>query len=126
MISAGCVIEGTVVNSVLSPGVFVKKGAVVRDSVIFEDCVVEEDARVDLAICDKGVHIGRGAVVGYGDNKEPPNKEFPSHLYTGITLVGKKAAVPAGMKIGRNCIIQSGHDVGAGVSTEKLEDGGIL
>jgi len=126
MISAGCIIEGTVERSVLSPGVVVKKGAVVRDSVIFEDCVIDEDARVDLSICDKGVHIGGGAVVGYGDNKEIPNQEFPSHLYTGITLVGKKAAVPAGMKIGRNCIIQSEYDTNAGVSTEKLEDGGIL
>jgi len=126
MISAGCIIEGTVERSVLSPGVVVKKGAVVRDSVIFEDCVIDEDARVDLSICDKGVHIGGGAVVGYGDNKEIPNQEFPSHLYTGITLVGKKAAVPEGMKIGRNCIIQSEYDTNAGVSTEKLEDGGIL
>ena len=126
MISAGCIIEGTVERSVLSPGVVVKKGAVVRDSVIFEDCVIDEDARVDLAICDKGVHIGRGAVVGYGDNKEIPNQEFPSHLYTGITLVGKKATVPAGMKIGRNCIVNSGYNEDEGLSTEKLEDGGIL
>ena len=126
MISAGCIIEGTVENSVLSPGVIVKKGAVVRDSVIFEDSVVECDARVDLAICDKGVAIGRGAIVGYGDNKDIPNQEFPSHLYTGITLVGKKAAVPAGMKIGRNCIINPAYDAGDGVVPEKLEDGGIL
>jgi glucose-1-phosphate adenylyltransferase len=126
MISAGCIIEGTVERSVVSPGVVVKKGAVVRDSVIFEDCVIDEDARVDLVICDKGVLIGRGAVVGYGDNKEIPNQEFPSHLYTGITLVGKKATVPAGMKIGRNCIVNSGYNGGEGLSTEKLEDGGIL
>jgi glucose-1-phosphate adenylyltransferase len=64
--------------------------------------------------------------VGYGDNKEIPNQEFPSHLYTGITLVGKKATVPAGMKIGRNCIVNSGYNGGEGLSTEKLEDGGIL
>jgi len=126
LVSAGCVIEGTVVNSVLSPGVVVKKGAVVSNSVIFEDCVIEYDARVDLAVCDKGVHIGRGAVVGNGDNKNIPNHEFPSHLYTGITLVGKAADVPEGMKLGRNCIVNPGYKGVDGVSQEKLEDGGII
>ena len=53
LVSAGCIIEGTVVNSVLSPGVWVKKGAVVTNSVVFEDCVLEEQAKVDLAILDK-------------------------------------------------------------------------
>lgn len=33
LISDGSIIEGTVINSVLSPGVFVRKGAVVKDSV---------------------------------------------------------------------------------------------
>ena len=126
MISAGCVIEGTVENSVLSPGVVVKKGAVVRDSVLFEDCQVDEDTQVDLAICDKRVHIGRGAVVGHGDNKDVANREFPSHLYTGITLVGKEAYVPSNMKIGRNCIIRPGYVPGDGEGTEILEDGGNL
>jgi len=126
MISAGCVIEGTVVNSVLSPGVIVKKGAVVRDSVIFEDSVIEADARVDLVICDKRVNVGRGAIVGYGDNKDIANHEFPSHLYTGITLVGKAAKVPAGMKIGRNCIVNPGYQGDDAVNSAKLEDGGIL
>jgi len=126
LISAGCVIEGLVENSVLSPGVIVKKGAVVRDSVLFEDCVVESEARVDLAICDKHVRIGRGAVVGYGDTKDRPNQEFPSHLYTGITLVGKKASVPAGMKIGRNCIVSSGFDGADRSCPDELEDGGVL
>ncbi len=129
MISAGCTIEGTVVNSVLSPGVVVKKGAVVRDSVILEDVVVDVDAQVDLVVCDKKVNIGRGAVVGYGDDasKATPSRDFPSHLYTGITLVGKGATVPAGMKIGRNCIIQSGFGAdGGGVTPGNLDDGGMV
>ena len=106
MISAGCTIEGTVLNSVLSPGVHVKKGAVVKDSVIFEDSVIEEGAVVDLAICDKRVHIGEGAVVGYGDNKDVVNRAYPKHLYTGITLIGKEAHVPSRMHVGRSCIVK--------------------
>lgn len=106
MISAGCVIEGDVSRSVLSPGVHVKPGAVVRNSILFHDCVVEKDARIDLAILDKRAKVGEAAVVGYGDDKETVNVLHPSHLYTGITLVGKEVAVPEKARIGRNCIIQ--------------------
>ncbi len=110
MISAGCVIEGTVVNSVLSQGVRVAQGAVVRDSIIFEDSVIGKGAVVDLAICDKRVKINSNAVVGEGGDNTVPNIAFPEHLYTGITLVGKESRVPPGMKIGRNCIIHPKRD----------------
>jgi glucose-1-phosphate adenylyltransferase len=105
MISAGCVIEGEVVNSVLSPGVKVGPGCRVTDSIILHDCVLEEGATVDLAIMDKRVKVGKGAVIGIGDNKDVPNSKYPDHLYTGISLVGKDADIPPGMIVGRNCII---------------------
>ncbi|MDD2464391.1 MAG: sugar phosphate nucleotidyltransferase [Desulfobulbus sp.] len=110
LVAAGCIIEGTVVNSVLSPGVWVKKGAVVSNSVIFEDCVLEEDAKVDLAILDKRVQVGKGAVVGQGDNLTEVNKAYPKHLYTGISLVGKEARIPAEVSVGRNCIVNFGYN----------------
>jgi glucose-1-phosphate adenylyltransferase len=106
MISAGCVIEGEVVNSVLSPGVRVGPGCRINDSIILHDCVIEEGATVDLTIMDKRVRIGKGAVVGSGDNRDIPNRKYPDHLYTGISLIGKEADIPAGMIIGRNCIIE--------------------
>lgn len=105
MIAAGCVIDGEVVNSVLSPGVRVAAGATVRDSILFHDCLVEEGAVVDLAVLDKRVHVGCRAVVGSGADKGTPNFTFPKHLYTGITLIGKEAVVPPGAVIGRNCIV---------------------
>ena len=105
MISAGCVIEGEVVNSVLSPGVRVGPGCSVRDSIILHDCVIEEGASVDLTIMDKRARIGRGSVIGKGERKTAPNKKYPDHLYTGITLIGKEADVPPETVIGRNCII---------------------
>jgi len=107
MISAGCIIEGEVVNSVLSPGVKVGPGCRVSDSIILHDTVIEEGATVDLAIMDKRVKIGRGAIVGKGDNKDIPNRKYPDHLYTGISLIGKEAEIPAGTLIGRNCIVNS-------------------
>lgn len=106
MISAGCVIEGEVINSVLSPGVKVGRGATVRDSIIFHDCTLAEGSIVDLAILDKRVRVGKGAVVGSGKQKDIPNKLYPTHLYTGISLVGKEAVIPEKTVIGRNCIIE--------------------
>ena len=105
MISAGCVIEGEVINSVLSPGVRVGKNVRVRDSIILHDCVLEEGAVVDLAILDKRVRVGQGAVVGQGEDKATPNKACPKHLYTGITMIGKEAEVPPQAVIGRNCVV---------------------
>lgn len=64
IITQGCVIEGTVIGSVLSGGVTVKKGAVVRDSVIMNETTVEEGAHVEYAILDENVKIGKGASVG--------------------------------------------------------------
>ncbi len=105
MISAGCVIEGEVVNSVLSPGVKVGPGCRITDSIILHDCVIDEGATVDLVIMDKKVKVGKEAVIGTGDNKDVPNSKYPDHLYTGISLVGKEVDIPPGMVIGRNCII---------------------
>ncbi|MBU0483099.1 MAG: NTP transferase domain-containing protein [Proteobacteria bacterium] len=108
MISAGCVIEGEVVNSVLSPGVVVRKGATVRDSIIFADSVIEEGVTIDLAILDKQVKVGRNSIVGEGEDKQSRNRLYPKHLYTGITLIGKNVEVPPETVIGRNCILQPG------------------
>jgi glucose-1-phosphate adenylyltransferase len=111
LIAASCLIEGTVVNSVLSPGVWVGPGAVVRDSILFHDCLVAAEAEIDLAILDKRVTVGAGAVVGCGaeEEKRQVNREYPQHLYTGISLIGKGAQIPAAARIGRNCIVSPGR-----------------
>jgi glucose-1-phosphate adenylyltransferase len=102
LISHGCVIDGTVVNSVLSPGVRVDVGAVVRDSIVMFDAVIRSSAVVDRAILDKEVVVGPGAIVGEGPYPDKPNKQEPSRLNTGITVVGKRAVIPRGVRIGRN------------------------
>jgi glucose-1-phosphate adenylyltransferase len=104
LLSNGCVIDGMVVNSVLSPGVCVEAGAVVRDSVIMNDTVVRTGALVDRCVLDKDIEIGANARVGVGDDNTP-NQLEPANINTGITIVGKRASVPAGASIGRNCRI---------------------
>ncbi len=100
--SHGCIINGTVVNSLLSPGVRVYDGAVVRDSVIMLDAEIGAGAIVDGSIIDKHVRIGEGAVVGLGEDRWIVNAEEPDRLTTGITVIGKRAIVPPGVRLGRN------------------------
>jgi glucose-1-phosphate adenylyltransferase len=104
LISHGCVIEGTVIDSVLSPGVRVAAGAIVRDSIVMFDSQIGPEAVIDRAIIDKECMIGRGAQVGTGDDLRP-NRSEPERLYAGLSLVGKQARVPARVSIGRNCRI---------------------
>lgn len=89
LLSNGAVIEGTVERSVLSPGVYVGPGAVVRDSIVFNDTVIGPGARVERAVLDKNVMVGADAVVGNpnarGDRGDPE--------LDGITLIGKWARV---------------------------------
>ncbi len=106
LVSNGCVINGTVVHSVLSPGVCVERGAVVRDSVIMNDTVIRAGAVIDRCILDKEVEIGAGTQVGVGD-ESTPNQLEPANINTGITIVGKRARVPASASIGRNCLIDA-------------------
>ena len=60
LLANGCEIYGTVENSVLSRGVEVAPGAVVRNSVIMQKSVIEEGAEIDCVIADKNVVITKG------------------------------------------------------------------
>lgn len=102
LITDGCVIEGTVEYSVLSPGVKVARGAVVRNSIILTDTVIESGAVIDRSIVDKDCVIRSNVVIGSGVDYSP---NPIGDLTSGISLVGKGAEVPPNIKIGRNCII---------------------
>lgn len=94
LISAGCDIRGTVIRSVLSPGVTVEEGATVRDSILLHDVVVRAGATVQCAILDEKAVIGAGATVGRlsdAKSEEASSEE--------ITLIGMRAAIEAGARV---------------------------
>ena len=124
LLDIGCIINGWVEHSVLSPGVYVEEGAVVRDSIVFDDTYVEAGAIIERSIVDKEVRIGRDAYIGYGDDWTP-NQQRPDIVNAGITVVGKRASVPAGLHIGRNCVIGPGVTV-SGVADGYLPSGATL
>jgi glucose-1-phosphate adenylyltransferase len=108
LISEGCIINGVVENSILSPGVVVEKGAVIKDSIVFHSSIIKEGSKLDRCIVDKEVLIGKNSTIGFGDLPGSKNEVYPTHLFSGLTVIGKKAILPEGIKIGRNCIVQPG------------------
>ena len=68
-ITQGCVIDGTVKNSVLFTDSKVAAGAKVIDSVLMPGAVVEEGAVVQRALVADGIKIGKNAVVGSADSE---------------------------------------------------------
>ncbi|MGQ9465641.1 MAG: glucose-1-phosphate adenylyltransferase family protein [bacterium] len=123
LISSGCVIDGTVENSIISPGVIVEKNARIIDSIIFHNTVVKENSILAKVIIDKNVQIGAEARIGFGDNKQ--NKILGMNLATGITVIGKNTIIPDKMVIGKNCIISSDLNLRR-YRTKKIKSGSFL
>ena len=71
MVSPACRVEGRVVDSVLSPGVVVEEGAIVRASVVLHDAVIRSGARLERAIVDAGAEVGPGVTVRSDDPEKP-------------------------------------------------------
>ena len=63
LVAAGAQVRGTVVRSVLAPGVVVERGAEVRDAILLHDSYVGAGARVTRAILDEQAHVEGDAVV---------------------------------------------------------------
>ena len=61
--ASGSIIEGEVVNSVLSRNVRVHEESSVKDSLLFTRVVVGKGATVEYAILDKGVEVAEGVVI---------------------------------------------------------------
>ena len=101
--SDGSEIYGEVMNSILGPGVIVKKNAVVIDSIIMSDSVIGEGARIDRCILCENCIIGDNVKMGVGENV--PNEIKPGVYNTGITVTGEDTQIPGGVEIGKNCVI---------------------
>ncbi len=122
LISDGCVIEGSVEFSVLSPGVQVERGAVVRHSIIMNDAIIHAGAVVDRSVIDKRVAIGRDVHLGWGHDY---TVNTLGNLATGITLVGKNAELPPGLRVGRNCVL-TGDLQESDFTAETIPSGAIV
>lgn len=78
-IADGCMIEGTVENSVLFRGVKIGKGTVVKNCVLMQGTVIGENCSLDSIVTDKNVEISDDRVL-------TGSAEYPLYL-------GKKAKI---------------------------------
>ncbi|MFC1941022.1 glucose-1-phosphate adenylyltransferase family protein [Chloroflexota bacterium] len=104
MICNGCVIDGSVEQSILSPGVTVLEGALVKDSIIMSDTTIGPHSIIDRSILDKEIVVEAGCHIGYGSDVRT-NFKASKLRNTGITVIGKRAKIPPGIKIGCSCVI---------------------
>jgi glucose-1-phosphate adenylyltransferase len=92
IVAGGSILSGGMVkNSVLGRGVRVHAGAVVEDSVLFDNCDIGRGARIRRAILDKNVRIPPGETLGYDLERDARH-----HLVTktGIVVVeGRRSPV---------------------------------
>ncbi len=89
----GCIIEGTVRNSILFPGVRVMAGAEVNDSILFFDNTVHQGVRLNRVVSDVNTIFNRNVRVG------APICEKPSR----VSVIGWNNNVPEGFHIGCGC-----------------------
>ena len=104
LISEGCEIYGTVINSVISPGVLIEKGAVVKDSVIMGDSTVKAGSSILYSIIDENAVIGKDCSVGSDSEKAKK-----------ITVIGAGTVLPDGYTVETGKII-SADEVDGGTS----------
>lgn len=121
LICNGCLVRGYVRSSILSPGVKIEKGAKVENSILFHECTIGAGAEVRNAIIDKGSTVGARAKVGFGD-AGVANELQAAYLDFGITLIGKRTMIPAGIRVGTNCLVSGTLDQGL-VPKRDLPDG---
>ncbi len=84
MVYNGCKVGGTVKNSILFPGVHVKKGTVVENSVLFFNNVVGENCRLNKVVADVNNSFGKDVRIGPEIGSDAPK----------VTVVGWNNQVP--------------------------------
>ncbi len=70
LIANGCIIEGTVENCIICRDVHVKKGAIIRNSIVFPNGVISETTNLNYTILDKNVVITERKML-FGDSSSP-------------------------------------------------------
>lgn len=109
-VTEGCNIYGFVENSVISDGVTIERGAMVRNSIIFPNVHICEGAILDKTIVGEGTIIGKGVVSGMNTIKDNP---YSSKLINNdIVLIGGNIRIEDGSEISKNSIVRAGVTIG--------------
>ena len=94
LMTTGCEINGSVIDSVLGEGVIVEEGALVKSSVVMRGTRICKGARLNYAMVDENCVVGKDCILG--DESANKNK---------ITLVG------GGVVLKEGTVLKSGEIV---------------
>jgi len=104
MVSEGTVINGTVENSVISYGVTVEEGAVIKDSVILPNTYIGKNSKITYSIIGQEVHVGDDVTIGAPLDESEANDEVTPGKLTGyLAVVGDE------LKVGNGKSVQAGE-----------------
>lgn len=117
IIGNGAEIYGEVHNCIISSGVVIGEGAVVRDSIIMRDAQIGQGCVIDKAIIAESTKIGDHAVLGIGS--DVPNRLKPAIYSFGLVTIGENSVIPESVQIGKNTAI-------SGVTSREDYPDGVL
>jgi len=103
IVGVGSRVDGIVERSIIFPGVNIKEGSVIKDSIIMSYTDIEEDCEIYKSIIGEGVKIGKCSKIGFGENID---NEFKPDIYNSeITVIGENTELDDEMIIGKNVVI---------------------
>jgi glucose-1-phosphate adenylyltransferase len=117
IICEGSVVYGNIKHSIISTGVYIGEGAVVKDSIIMPYARIEKNSYIDNSIIAEGAVIGENCIIG--------RHTEDMSLYQELTLVGENVNVPQGTIIERGTPVDGAFIDGMKEnenSTEKEEE----
>lgn len=97
IMTTGCEINGTVINSVIGEGVTVCDGAVIENSVIMQGTTIGKNVKINYGMIDENVVVGDDVVIG--DDKSGRDN---------IALIGRNCVIKSGAKIASGEIVDGG------------------
>ncbi len=103
IVAEGCMVYGSVKNSVIFPGVYIEEGARIEDSIVMSGSYICKNAYIKKSILCEKVRIEEGVNIGLGD--DIVNELKPDIYNNGISVIGEKAIVPKDTVIGKNVVI---------------------
>lgn len=102
LIYNGCKVGGTVRNSILFPGVHVKRGAVVENSILFYNNIVGKNCRLNKVVSDVNVVFKEKVTAG----------PLVCAAHTPVTVIGWNNTIPQSTEIGEGATIHPNRSGG--------------
>jgi hypothetical protein len=103
-LASGVEVEGVVEDSILFPGVVVRRGSTVTRSVVLTGNRIGSGTEIHNALIlpftdevpRPAPNIGDRCVIGAAKASTAKNADYPAHIHDGITVIGMNADIPNG------------------------------